>query len=112
MMQKDWIRQEMPHGCGMPPGYAVTQRVESPLQCVQRLPVVGQARSGDVGPGGQGPVNSTTNSTRRTTPHPPDEPEQAPDKRAARPPRDLPDRAARLILRYPVLLRHPDPGRS
>jgi hypothetical protein len=42
-MQKNWIPQELPRGCGFPPGWAVTQPVESPLQFVQRLPVTSLA---------------------------------------------------------------------
>jgi hypothetical protein len=47
VMQKNWIPQKLPRGCGFPPGWAVTQSVESPLQFVQRLPVTSRVSPKD-----------------------------------------------------------------
>jgi hypothetical protein len=37
VMQKNWIPQELPRSCGIATRWGATQRVESPLQFVQRV---------------------------------------------------------------------------
>jgi hypothetical protein len=57
---------------------------------------------------GQGPVTSARDSSRRSTPHPLDELERAPNRLRHCLPGTC--QSMRQFLRYPVLLHYPDPG--
>src|SRR5882724_3910070 len=115
MMQKDWITTGNAACSGIAARWLVTQPIGSPLQFVQRVPVGGAglgsplrfARQlpvvGIAGPGStnsQGPMTSTTNSRRRTRPHPLDSPRAGTRPAASLPPWDLPQHAA-----FPVVIQ-------
>src|SRR5258708_4531417 len=96
-MQKDWITTGTAACSGIAAPWPVTQRVGSPPQFVQRVPVAGAglgsplsfarqlpvlclARPRTTPTTSQGPINSTTDPSRRSTPHPLDELERAPNR--------------------------------
>jgi hypothetical protein len=106
-MQKDWITTGNAACSGIAGWWRLRSGLGAPVQFVQRLPVAGAglesllsfARQLPASPtNSYGPVDSATDSSRRSTPHPLDSPGAGRRPAASLPPWDVPEHAAVPIV--------------